>query len=58
MGIQAASRKSTAMQFNAFVNERMDGFLPSIVERLDTSLQLPHAPIILQGDLSELNDFQ
>jgi len=34
------------MDFTQQVSERMDGFLPSIVERLDTSLQLPHAAVI------------
>ena len=29
-----------------FVNDRMDAFLPSIIERLDIKLELPHEFVI------------
>ena len=35
----------------------MDGFLPAIVERLDTDLQLPHAAVLKQGDDLEEKSF-
>ena len=37
------------MHMNMVVSDRMDSFLPSIVERLDTKLELPHAPLFTQG---------
>ena len=39
------------------MSERMDGFLPAIVERLDTDLQLPHAAVLTQGDDLEEKSF-
>ena len=45
-----ASRNKKVIDFTQQVSERMDGFLPAIVERLDTSLQLPHAAVLAQGD--------
>ena len=43
------TRRTSSMHMNMVVSDRMDSFLPSIVERLDTSLQLPHAPVLTQG---------
>ena len=37
---------------NTFVKDRVDSFLSSIVERLDTSLIPPHAPVIKQGEFT------
>lgn len=41
----------------AFVNERIDSLLPTLVERLDTSLLLPHHAVFLQGQYGQ-NDGQ
>lgn len=43
------NKPKTTLQLNIAVGERMDGFLPSIVERLDTSLMLPHNPVLIQS---------
>jgi len=37
----------------SLASERLDGFIPSIVERLDTSLQTPHNPVINQGEMDD-----
>ena len=36
------------------VNERVDGFLPSIVSKLETYLGVPHMAVVTQGDVAEL----
>ena len=42
----SASRGKKVIDFGTQMSERMDGFLPAIVERLDTDLQLPHAAVL------------
>ena len=40
----------TQMSTSKFVKERMEVFLPRIVESLDIYLKLPHTYVVKQGD--------
>ena len=50
--MRQASRRNTmtsSVHSSMMLNDRMDSFLPSIVERLDTTLLLPHDHVLTQG---------
>ena len=54
---RASGLSANNQHLNSFVSQRMDTFLPQIVERLDISLLLPHANVLTQGDKEEQPTF-